>query len=100
ASYLSQLQRGFSIESIENILNGHFVRLVLGNDGTQLNVDTREPSRQRFTSREFYRPAGQAKKLSGGAHLNHAVARVFAAAINAQDSHVHKVYRGNTTDHR
>ena len=91
---LAQLERRLHIERVEDIFDRHFVRLVLDDDFAELGEDAGQAARQRFARRELDRAARQAVELSGGMDLDHAVAGVLSATIDAHDSHVSAVYRG------
>ena len=91
--HLSELEGRLHIQRVKNVFNGDFIGLVFANDLAELLIDSGQSPRQRLAGRKFNRSACEASQFPGAGHLHHAEAGVFSPAINAQNAHVHAVYR-------
>ena len=84
---LSEFEGGLNVEGIEDVFDGDFVGQVLGDDRAEVHVDSGKAAGQRFAGGKFDGAAGEAAESPGGKHFDYAVAGVFSAAVDAEDSH-------------
>src|SRR5215469_4172931 len=94
ATDLAEFQGGFDVESVKDVFNCNLVRLMRGNDCAETGEDTGQTAGERFARGELNRAASQAAKLARRLHFDDAVAGVFSAAVDAEDTHAKAVYRG------
>jgi hypothetical protein len=62
--------------------------MVFADEGAESLINTRQPSCQRLPWRKLDRSAAQAYEMALAIHFDNTVAGIFAAAVDAQDSHV------------
>ena len=94
ATDLAEFQGGFDVESVEDVFDRNLVRLMFGDDCAESSEDTGQTAGERFARGKLNRTTGQAGKFAGRLHFDDAVAGVFSAAVDTEDTHVKAVYRG------